>query len=196
MQRSNPTSILRTGHARLHAFVALALVLVAKPLAAEPEQAVPAESPVQAEGSGQPASDKATKKIPSRLVKQVLGCWQLDGQERWVITRLDLNGAQVVTKLLKNKGHASFPDYVRRAAIPATLMYDAHEGNFGFSVAGRIHPTLVLFKTSGSGLEATLYTKHSPKDRFTPTGNKATLQRCRAAARSRPAKSSPPPRLE
>ena len=158
-----------------------------------------AESAVQAESPEKPAADKATKKIPARLVKQVLGCWQLDGQERWVIKRLDLNGAQVATTLMRNKGHAGFPDYIRRAAVPATLMYDRREGNFGFSVAGRVRPTLVLFKLSGSSLEATLYAKKSPKDRFMPTGNKATLQRCKAAPRPAApatARLTPPPRLE
>jgi hypothetical protein len=144
--------------------------------------------------AAEPEEGKATKKIPARLVKQVLGCWQLDGQERWTIKRLDLNGAQVATTLLKNKGHAGFPDYVRRAAIPATLMYDAREGNFGFGVAGRVRPTLVLFKVSGATLEASLYAKQSAKDHFAPTGNTATLQRCKAAPRPRP-KAATPPRL-
>jgi len=191
MGSKRPTPTLRAGRAGLRAFVALAFCLLPWPLAAGE-----AESTATAESTDKPASDKATKKIPARLVKQVLGCWQLDGQERWVIKRLDLNGAQVVTYLMKNKGHASFPDYARRALVPATLMYDPHEGHFGFTAAGRIHPTLVLFKMSGATLDAVLYSKHSPKDHFMPTGNKATLQRCKAAPRSSARKTTPPPRLK
>jgi hypothetical protein len=195
MHSPRPTPALSTGRAGLRAFTTLAFLLVPWTLAAaEPEKSGSAEP---AENAEPPVAEKATKKIPARLVKQVLGCWQLDGQERWVIKRLDLNGAQVATTLMKNKGHAGFPDYIRRAAVPATLMYDAHAGNFGFGVAGRVRPTLVLFKLSGATLEATLYAKKSPKDRFAPTGNQATLQRCKAAPRPGPSPAKPtPPRLD
>jgi hypothetical protein len=190
MGSRRPTPTLRAGRAGLAAFIALACCLAPWSLAAaEPEHA-------EAAAPDQPEADKATKKIPARLVRQVLGCWQLDGQERWLIKRLDLNGAQVVTILLKHQGHASFPDYIRRARVPSTLMYDPRAGNFGFGVAGRVRPTLVLFKLSGSTLAATLYAKLSPKDRFTPTGNTATLHRCKTAAGARPPKSTPPPRLD
>jgi hypothetical protein len=141
---------------------------------------------------------KATRKIPKKLLKQVLGCWQLEEQERWTIARLDVAGAQVVTKLLKRPARPPFPDRVRRAAVPATLMYDARRGNFGFATAGKYQPTLVVFKQSGATLEASLYSKRTGKDRYRPTGNTAVLHRCKTRARSRPAgvRAPTPPRLK
>ena len=137
--------------------------------------------------------------MPAKLLRQVLGCWQLDGQERWTISRLDLNGAQVTTKLIKRSNHAVFPDQIRRVATPATLMYDARKGNFGFATPARVHPSLVIFKPAGTRLEASLYAKRARKDRFAPTGKTATLQRCRAVARPRSSRARPaatPPRLK
>jgi hypothetical protein len=142
---------------------------------------------------------KATPKIPKKLLREVLGCWQLDGQERWVISRLDVSGAQVVTKLVKGKVRPVFPDRTRRAAVPSTLMYDVRHGNFGFATAGRYQPTLVVFSQSGSTLLASLYSKRANKGRYAPTGNTATLQRCKAAghvAAAHARRSPPPPRLK
>ena len=141
---------------------------------------------------------KATRRIPKKLLKEVLGCWQLEEQERWTISRLDVSGAQVVTRLLQRPVRPPFPDRVRRAAVPSTLMYDARQGNFGFATAGKYQPTLVVFKRSGSTLEASLYAKRTGKDRYRPTGDTATLHRCKAAARPRPAgaRRSAPPRLK
>jgi hypothetical protein len=172
----------------------------AAPPQAEPEAGV---EPVAARPAPAPSEDnKATKKIPKRLLRPLLGCWQLDGQERWIISRLDVSGLQVVTKLIhgskRHPGRPSFPDYARRAAVPSTLMYDAQQGNFGFSVAARSHTTLVVFRQSGSILEASLYSRHSRKDRYTFTGNSATLEHCKAFARGRSPSSRPPivpPRL-
>lgn len=141
---------------------------------------------------------KATRKIPRKLLKEVLGCWQLEEQERWTISRLDVSGAQVVTRLLKRPVRPPFPDRVRRAAVPATLMYDARQGNFGFATAGKYQPTLVVFKRSGATLEASLYAKRTDKARYRPTGDTAILHRCKAAARPRRAgaRRSTPPRLK
>jgi hypothetical protein len=141
---------------------------------------------------------KATPRIPKRLLRQVLGCWQLDGQERWVITRLDLSGAQVVTKALPGKAHPPFPDRIHRVAVPATLMYDARQGNYGFATAGRYRPTLVVFKASGTSLAASLYTKRTSKERYAPTGDTATLDRCkvRKSPGRTPRRQQTPPRLK
>jgi hypothetical protein len=179
--------------------------------AAEPEApAAPAKAepaaqvePVLAKPSASPSEDyKATKKIPPRLLRPLLGCWQLGVQERWTISRLDASGAQVVTNMIKgSKKRAEavpFPDYARRAAVPATLMYDTRQDNFGFASAGRSHPTLVVFKKSGPILEASLFSKRSHKAPYTFTGNSATLDRCKAVRRAH-AKGAPPavpPRLK
>ena len=175
-----------------------------KPAAAKtPAAATPASSaasPAVAPSAEAAVADedyKATAKIPRKLLRQVLGCWQLDGQERWVITRLDASGAQVVTKMMRGKVRPAFPDRTRRAAVPATLMFDARKGNFGFATAGRYRPTLVVFSHSGSTLAASLYTKRTRRERYAPTGDTATLERCKvrkgpSRARHQPA----PPRLQ
>jgi hypothetical protein len=199
----------RPGRAGLwaSAVVAFGLLPLRPVLAAEVAGATAAEAEKTQVGAGAVAKtpdaagepDKATRKIPRKLLRQVLGCWQLDGQERWTISPLDVSGAQVVTKLMKTAGPSKFPDRFRRAAVPATLMYDSRQGNFGFGAAGRYRPTLVLFKVSGSALEANLYAKQSPKARFAPTGHTAILQRCRRAvpaARPVPARPTGPPRLK
>jgi hypothetical protein len=173
----------------------------AAPPQAEPQARV---EPVSAGPASAPSEDyKATKKIPKKLLRPLLGCWQLDGQERWTISRLDANGAQVVTKLVKRpkkrSDRPSFPDYARRAAVPSTLMYDAQQDNFGFSVAARIHSTLVVFRRSGLVLEASLYARRSSKDHYTFTGHSATLERCKVSARGRSGRARPsivPPRLK
>jgi hypothetical protein len=140
---------------------------------------------------------KATAKIPRKRLRQVLGCWQLDGQERWVITRLDASGAQVTTKPLNGKGRPAFPYRARRAAVPTTLMFDIREGNFGFATAGRFRPTLVVFSQSGSTLQASLYVKRNRRERYTPTGDTATLERCTMhKGRRRARHQQTPPRLQ
>ena len=92
----------------------------AAPAKAEPEGRA---EPVTAGPAPAPSEEyKATKKIAKKLLRPLLGCWQLDGQERWTISRLDASGAQVVTKLVKGSkkrpGRPSFPDYARRVAVP------------------------------------------------------------------------------
>jgi len=185
----------------------------AQPAAPEPpEPAAPASTtpttpaiPSVGLPTASPSEDyKATKKIPKPLLRGLLGCWQLDGQERWTISRLDAKGAQVVTKLIKPAKKRSdriyFPDHLNRAAIPSTLMYDAGQDNFGFSSAGR-RPTLVVFKHSGAILEASLFSKRSKKQPYAFTGYSATLDRCKAASRGHAAGPRPgrsalvPPRL-
>ena len=180
----------------------------AQPVAPEPTEPAPppkpepAVEPTAVKPAASPSEDyKATPKIPKRLLRPLLGCWQLGVQERWTISRLDASGAQVVTKLIrgarKRPDSVPFPDYARRAAIPSTLMYDAHQDNFGFATAGRIHATLVVFKRSGAILEASLFSKRARKGGYTFTGNSATLDRCKAtphAPRAQPAVA--PPRLK
>lgn len=133
-----------------------------------------------------PSEDnKVTEEIPEKLLRALLGCWQLDAQERWTISQHGAGRARVVRTFRKQSGLASFPDYARRAAIPSTLMYDAHQGNFAFSTAGRIHAMLVVFTQSGSTLETRWYSKHSPEALYAFTGNTTTLQRCKVPARAR-----------
>jgi hypothetical protein len=166
------------------------------PAAAEPEAAAAASA---AKAAAPSEEYKATKKIPAKPLREVLGCWQLDGQERWIISRLDASGAQVVTKLQKGTVHPPFPDRVRRAAVPSTLMYDVRHGNFGFATVGRFRPTLVVFSQSGFTLVASLYSKRSNRDRYAPTGNTATLQRCKAPGRTGTSDARPstaPPRFK
>jgi hypothetical protein len=180
----------------------------AAPEATEPAPPAKAETTARGESaalkpSASPSEDyKATKKIPPRLLRPLLGCWQLGVQERWTISRLDASGAQVVTKLIKGSkrraGDAPFPDYARRAAVPATLMYDTRQDNFGFASAGRSHATMVVFKKSGPILEASLFAKRSHKAGYTFTGNSATLDRCKAQKRMHAPGAPPaavPPRL-
>jgi len=163
----------------------------------------PTVEPTAVKPAAAPSEDyKATPKIPKKLLRPLLGCWQLGVQERWAISRLDASGAQVVTKLIKGSkkrsGGVPFPDYARRAAVPSTLMYDAHQDNFGFTTAGGGHATRVIFKRSGTILEASLFSKRSRKGGYTFTGNSATLDRCKAQhARTPSARSAVvPPRLE
>jgi hypothetical protein len=176
-------------------------------VAAEQQPAVPPEGPPSAGGqppvapSAKPAvadpDYKATAKIPRKLLQQVVGCWRLDGQERWTISRLDASGAQVTTKLLGGKVKPPFPDRARRAAVPATLMYDTRAGNFGFTAAGKYYTSLVVFNRSGANLEASLYSKRSKKEHFSPTGDTATLLRCGGHKATSPPRRSPtPPRLK
>jgi hypothetical protein len=171
------------------------------PAKAEPTRDV---APSGVKPAAEPSEDyKATKKIPPKLLRVLLGCWQLDGQERWAISRLDASGAQVVTKVMKpakkRSDRVPFPDSARRAAVPATLMYDTKQDNFGFSTAVGSHVTLVVFKHSGSILEASLFTKRSKKHPYAFTGYSATLDRCKVPARARAAGARPaaiPPRLK
>lgn len=170
---------------------------------AKPEP-TPRIEPAAAKPSVSPSEDyKATKKIPPRRLRPLLGCWQLGMQERWTISRLDASGAQVVTKLIKgSKKRADavpFPDYARRAAVPATLMYDTRQDNFGFASAGRGQTTLVVFKKSGPILEASLFSKRSRKNSYTFTGNSATLDHCKMPKRTHAQGEPPaavPPRLK
>jgi hypothetical protein len=78
-------------------------------------------------------------------------------------------------------------------------MYDTKQDNFGFSTAGRSRATLVVFKHSGSILEASLFSKRSSKHPYAFTGYSATLERCKVPARTRAAGARPaaiPPRLK
>jgi hypothetical protein len=173
---------------------------------AAPDKAEPAAraEPAAVKPSASPSEDyKATKKIPPRLLRPLLGCWQLGVQERWTISRLDASGAQVVTKLIrgskKRADAVPFPDYARRATVPATLMYDTRQDNFGFASPGHSHATLVVFKKSGPILEASLFAKRSHKGGYTFTGNSATLDRCKAPRRTHAQTTPPaavPPRLK
>lgn len=212
-----PFPVSWLGHGLRPVLVALALLLRARSAAAydarpatpEPtEPAAPAKAepvePAAVKASALPSEDyKATKKIPPRLLRPLLGCWQLGMQERWTISRLDASGAQVVTKPIRGSkkpaGAVPFPDYARRAAVPATLMYDTRQDNFGFASAGGSHATLVIFKKSGTILEASLFAKRSHKNGYAFTGNSATLDRCKAPRRTH-AQSTPPaavpPRLK
>ncbi len=177
---------------------------VTAPSPAPTSEPAGAAAPAAVKPATAPSEDsKASKRIPKKLLRPLLGCWQLDGQERWTISRLDATGAQVVTKLMrpakKRADRVPFPDYARRAAIPATLMYDAKQDNFGFSSAGRSHATLVVFKQSGAILEASLFSKRSSKHHYAFTGNSATLERCKAPGRLRAPRAWPspvPPRLK
>jgi hypothetical protein len=199
------------------AFVFLTPVQAFSAIDAQPaaEEATEAQVPAKAEPTrdvapsgvkpaAEPSEDyKATKKIPQKLLRVLLGCWQLDGQERWAISRLDASGAQVITKVMKpakkRSDRVPFPDSARRAAVPATLMYDTKQDNFGFSTAGRSRATLVVFKHSGAILEASLFSKRSSKHPFAFTGYSATLERCKVPARARAAGARPaaiPPRLK
>jgi hypothetical protein len=220
MQRMKPSWVAHPGRVLFQGLVACSFLIsqpafsaidaqpveeeAAKPAA--PAKTIPAAdiAPAAIKPLAAPSEDyKATKKIPKKLLLPLLGCWQLDGQERWSISRLDASGAQVVTKLIKSSkkraDRVSFPDYARRAAVPATLMYDAKEDNFGFSTADRIHATLVIFRHSGPILEASLFSKRSSKLPYTFSGNSATLDRCIAPVRQRadPARAADvPPRLK
>jgi hypothetical protein len=157
-------------------------------------------------GEGQPAAAKtpaadedykASTKIPKQRLRQVLGCWQLDGQERCVITRLDTSGAQVAIKPMRGHSRPAFPYRARRVAVPATLMFDARKGNFGFASAGRYRPTLVVFSQSGSTLQASLYAKRNRRERYAPTGDTATLERCKVRkGPPRTRRQQTPPRLQ
>jgi hypothetical protein len=171
---------------------------VAKPTAAPKTEPKGEVAPSSTQPVAAPSEDyKATKTISKKLLRPLLGCWQLDGQERWTISRLDASGAQVVTKLIgyakKPGGHPLFPGSAYRAAAPSALRYDASQGNFGFSTAGHGRATLVVFKHSGSSLEASLFSKRWRKAPYAFTGNTVTLERCKAPKRtSAPA----PPRLK
>jgi hypothetical protein len=195
MRSLNRSSVARGGRGGACSLVAFVLLLLPRPLVADPAQ--PAAT--AAKDDEAVADYKASPRIPRKLLRHVLGCWQLDGQERWVISRLDASGAQVVTKLLGGKVQPPFPDRARRAAVPATLMYDARHGNFGFATAGTYHPTLVVFKQSGGELAASHYAKRTSRARYKPTGHSATLQRCKKApagkAPTRARRSGKPPRL-
>jgi hypothetical protein len=208
------------GHGLFLSVAAFALLMIkpayagidAQPLTVEPAEPVaPAKAepaarvePATIKPSASPSEDyKATKKIPPRLLRPLLGCWQLGVQERWTISRLDVSGAQVVTKLIRgSKKHAEavpFPDSARRAAVPATLMYDTRQDNFGFASAGHGHTTLVVFKKSGPILEASLFSKRSRKAIYAFTGHSATLDRCKSTKRKRAQGDPPaaiPPRLK
>ena len=195
MRSMKRSSAARGGRVGARSFVALVLLLLPQSLVADPAE--PAATAGKDDEAG--VDYKASPRIPRKLLRHVLGCWQLDGQERWVISRLDASGAQVVTKLLGGKVQPPFPDRARRAAVPATLMYDARNGNFGFATAGRYHPTLVVFKQSGGELAASHYAKRTSKSRYAPTGHTAILQRCKKAparkAPKRARRSVEPPRL-
>lgn len=182
------------------------------PEATEPPAAPKAEAEPQGDvappPSTQPAASpsedyRATKAIPRKLLRPLLGCWQLDGQERWTISRLDASGAQVVTRLMssakKRADRVPFPEQAKRAAVPATLKYDAKQDNFGFTTAGGGRTTLVVFKHSGSVLEASLFSKRSSKAPYAFSGYSATLEHCKAPKRNPPKKATParvPPRLK
>jgi hypothetical protein len=122
----------------------------ASPPAPSPAPAKSAETPsepgpaAEASPTAKPTTSpsenyKATKLIPKRMLRALLGCWQLDEQERWTVSRLDTSGAQVATTPMRSTKKRServpFPNQAKRAAIPATLMYDAKQDNFGFSTA-------------------------------------------------------------
>ena len=181
------------------------------PDAKEPPAAPKAEAnpqgdvaPAATQPAASPSEDyRATKAIPRKLLRPLLGCWQLDGQERWTISRLDASGAQVVTRQMssakKRADRVPFPEQAKRAAVPATLKYDAKQDNFGFTTAGGGRTTLVVFKHSGSILEASLFSKRSSKAPYAFSGYSATLEHCKAPKRNPPKKATPapvPPRLK
>jgi hypothetical protein len=191
METTRPSAAGRVRRPFWSYIAVLGLSLLPRPILAGESQPAAVETPASDEDY------KATTKVPKQRLRQVLGCWQLDGQERWVITRLDASGAQVAIKPMKGKGRPAFPYRARRAAVPATLMFDARKGNFGFATAGRYRPTLVVFSSTGSTLQASLYAKRSRRARYAPTGDTATLERCKVRKGPPRTRRQPtPPRLQ
>jgi hypothetical protein len=194
MRTMRPSPAGRDQRALWGCVAALGLSLL--PLPAVADEGKPAAAAAVAGTTVADDDYRATTRIPKRLLRHVLGCWQLDGQERWMITRLDASGAQVVTKPMKSKVRPAFPDRARRAAVPATLMFDARKGNFGFASAGRRRPTLVVFSQAGATLQASLYAKPTRRGRYAATGDTATLERCKVRkGPSRARRHQTPPRL-
>lgn len=191
METSKPSAAGRNHRPFWGCVAILGLSLLPLPIVAGESQPAPVKTAAADEDY------KATTKIPKQRLRQVLGCWQLDGQERWVITRLDASGAQVAIKPMRGKSRPAFPYRARRAGVPATLMFDARKGNFGFATAGRYRPTLVVFSQSGSTLQASLYAKRTRRQRYAPTGDTATLERCKVRkGPPRARRQQTPPRLQ
>ncbi len=70
------------------------------------------------------------------------------------------------------------PDYARRAAIPADLLYDPSQLTLAFTTAGPIHALLFVFTVGPRGLEGRWATSHAPGAGYHWTGDSATLTRC------------------
>jgi hypothetical protein len=115
--------------------------------------------------------------LPEAALGPVLGCWEMtSGQERWHVARAAGGGATVVRTLLGTAAPPGDTDYVRRAALPSELWYNARARRFGLTTAGPIHGLVFIFTASAEALEGSWY-REKPRP-LEWTGNTATLRRC------------------
>jgi hypothetical protein len=132
-----------------------------------------------ADGGGKNGGGAVVKApLPDVVLAGVLGCWDLEDRERWTITRTAEGGARVARALTTREGAGGDPDYARRAAIPADLLYDPSQLTLAFTTAGPIHALLFVFTVGPRGLEGRWATSHAPGAGYHWTGDSATLTRC------------------
>jgi len=145
----------------------------------------PDESPPKPAAGG-----PATTTLPAAILESIVGCWQLEDRERWMIQRTGANGAQVVRELLEHADRGSKAGYAKRAALPAPISFNAAENTLGFSTAGPSHALLFVFSVNADELEGRWATSHAPGAAYEWLAGNVSLRRC-AAAPNTPEKTVP-----
>lgn len=136
----------------------------------------PAASPaakVEASASADPGVVSAP--LPEELLGSIVGCWRLDDQEQWTISRTEQGGARVTRRVLTAAANSEF---ARRAATPSRVMYDPKQRTFAFSTAGPRHAALFVFKAGPAGLTGSWASSRAPGEGYHLTGSNSTLRRC------------------
>ncbi len=159
-----------------------ALAACSKGPADKADAAAPASSAAAAASARDGGvSPSITAPLPEPVLGGIVGCWQLGDLETWNITRTPEEGAQVVRTVSARGSKGMPPDYVRRAAVPSDVQYDAHDAKLAFDTAGPKHGLLFVFEVTPTGLAGSWFAARSPGNgNFQATGNSSALKRCAA----------------
>ena len=118
-----------------------------------------------------------TAALPEVVLASIVGCWQLEDRERWTILRTGANGARVVRTLLADPGLEGKGAYVKRAALPAEILFDAAERTLAFSTAGPVHALLFVFTVDAQELQGSWATSRAPGSGYRALPGRVSLHR-------------------
>jgi hypothetical protein len=114
--------------------------------------------------------------LPEELLRSIVGCWRLDDQEKWTITRTEEGGARVAGKPLSVADSGT--SYARRAAVPSDISYEPGAGTLAFPTAGPRHALLFVFSVGPAGLTGSWATSRAPGAGYHLTGSAISLRPC------------------
>ena len=124
------------------------------------------------------ASAIATVTLPEAALRAMLGCWQLEDRERWNIRSSKAGGAEVTRAIVSAAAGSSNFDYVRRAALPSAVMFDATQRSYAFFTAGPIHAQLFAFSMPDQTLDGSWAVSRAPGAKYEPQPGRVQLHRC------------------